>query len=577
MESEKLQQAEAERKARLEQKHKKPQTDKPKKESKKGLDATPNTAQQIRWKVFEEKPDSDATASLEIEVYKARGLKSFTGQGVDAYVAISVKRNGVDFERVTKTDVVKSKSNEPEWYYRVKVNVFEAWREELELRVMQYYLLARNELFGSKTWPMSFFESSTNPNAEPSWFPLSGKLGGELLLKFHWTLLKKAAVISAPQNFEHKAHIGLTPSGAFEVKNLPPEWKKIFKEAGLKPADLKDPENAKLILSIVTNAVVPESNRQKQQQPQRQTSTRDVSNPKVSQQTSGVSQTLRTQSQPLLQSQSQPQPQVQSQSQLHAPPQSVKIPSPSVSSSSLIAISTPPPRPSAQPPSRPPPRPPTAKILSSLSSPPPPPSNAPPPLPSETSPSRPHELLEATTSPHDKTNTSSENNETPISTDALPQSSQDFYQPLSSSSYSTDADDNSTNVLQPSLPPKTTPPPPPPPLPTATTAVTTPPVNGDSNASNIPPPPLPPKSSPPPPPPPPLPPSLKEGEKLIDNDARSQLLEQIRQGRELRKVDVNSLPSISHLNEKETHDLASLLAKFSLSSDGRSKACAKTN
>jgi hypothetical protein len=49
-------------------------------------------------------------------------LNALTLLGVDnCYVAISVKRDGVNFERITKTDVVKAKSNDPEWYYRVKM------------------------------------------------------------------------------------------------------------------------------------------------------------------------------------------------------------------------------------------------------------------------------------------------------------------------------------------------------------------------------------------------------------------------------------------------------------------------
>jgi hypothetical protein len=35
----------------------------------------------------------------------------------------------------------------------------------------------------------------------------------------------------------------------------------LFKEAGLKPADLRDPDNAKIILNIISGVLVSETNR----------------------------------------------------------------------------------------------------------------------------------------------------------------------------------------------------------------------------------------------------------------------------------------------------------------------------
>lgn len=41
-------------------------------------------------------------------------------------------------------------------------------------------------------------------------------------------------VVSAPESFEHRSHVGWDKANGFDVKNLPPEWKSLFKSAGLK-------------------------------------------------------------------------------------------------------------------------------------------------------------------------------------------------------------------------------------------------------------------------------------------------------------------------------------------------------
>eukprot|EP01006_Ploeotia_vitrea_P039951 TRINITY_DN66392_c7_g1_i3.p1 TRINITY_DN66392_c7_g1~~TRINITY_DN66392_c7_g1_i3.p1 ORF type:complete len:612 (+),score=316.01 TRINITY_DN66392_c7_g1_i3:169-2004(+) len=56
--------------------------------------------------------------------------------------------------------------------------------------------------------------------------------------------------ISKPSNFVHRSHIGFNPETGFNVEDIPDEWKAIFKEAGIKKKDLRNPETAALIYEV---------------------------------------------------------------------------------------------------------------------------------------------------------------------------------------------------------------------------------------------------------------------------------------------------------------------------------------
>jgi len=59
-------------------------------------------------------------------------------------------------------------------------------------------------------------------------------------------------VISEPTGFLHVSSIGWNPSEAsFEIKNIPPEWRKLFQAAGIKKSDLKNKDTAGLIMNII--------------------------------------------------------------------------------------------------------------------------------------------------------------------------------------------------------------------------------------------------------------------------------------------------------------------------------------
>ena len=57
--------------------------------------------------------------------------------------------------------------------------------------------------------------------------------------------------ISAPSDFDHRSHVGWDAQNGFDVQNLPPEWKSLFRSAGLKKSDLKDEETALFVIGHI--------------------------------------------------------------------------------------------------------------------------------------------------------------------------------------------------------------------------------------------------------------------------------------------------------------------------------------
>eukprot|EP00948_MAST-09A_sp_MAST-9A-sp1_P001874 g1874.t1 len=57
--------------------------------------------------------------------------------------------------------------------------------------------------------------------------------------------------ISGVISVTHQSHIGFNADGTFELNNIPPEWKIIFKAAGVRKKDFKDKEKAAQIMQII--------------------------------------------------------------------------------------------------------------------------------------------------------------------------------------------------------------------------------------------------------------------------------------------------------------------------------------
>jgi len=57
--------------------------------------------------------------------------------------------------------------------------------------------------------------------------------------------------VSTVTNVTHTQHIGINPDGTFDLNNISPEWKALFRQAGIKKKDLANPETAKAIVATI--------------------------------------------------------------------------------------------------------------------------------------------------------------------------------------------------------------------------------------------------------------------------------------------------------------------------------------
>jgi Wiskott-Aldrich syndrome protein len=65
-------------------------------------------------------------------------------------------------------------------------------------------------------------------------------------------------LISEPRNFRHLSSIGWNPNeGTFEIRNIPPEWRKLFQAAGIKKSELKNKDTAAFVMNIIEGATPP--------------------------------------------------------------------------------------------------------------------------------------------------------------------------------------------------------------------------------------------------------------------------------------------------------------------------------
>ncbi|KAK5581815.1 hypothetical protein RB653_003393 [Dictyostelium firmibasis] len=78
---------------------------------------------------------------------------------------------------------------------------------------------------------------------------------GGFMAKF-FSSEEKQMEISAPTNFKHESHIGWDPDNGFDIKNIPPDWRKLFQSAGIKKSELKNAETAQFIVDIIGEQMV---------------------------------------------------------------------------------------------------------------------------------------------------------------------------------------------------------------------------------------------------------------------------------------------------------------------------------
>jgi len=93
------------------------------------------------------------------------------------------------------------------------------------------------------------------PNGIFQWWPIkkgNDKIGEALIFIEYCD----PRPFSGPSDVQHKGHVGLTSAGGFEIRDIPQEWKQLFRVLNIKKKDLENnAEMAQEVMSIMQQAV----------------------------------------------------------------------------------------------------------------------------------------------------------------------------------------------------------------------------------------------------------------------------------------------------------------------------------
>jgi len=167
----------------------------------------------------------------------------------------------MDKDNLTKlffTGQVK-KSVNPTWNERFQLNVFEAEEEVILIRFGNGKKLKGKDFLGEIQIPLRGSERSKfeHPSYVFKWFQITGKMDkcpdptGEVKLYVQYVNTKS---IGKPSDVKQVSHIGWSADGGFDIKNIPQEWKKVFKDAGIKPKDLENKEFRDQVFGVMQQA-----------------------------------------------------------------------------------------------------------------------------------------------------------------------------------------------------------------------------------------------------------------------------------------------------------------------------------
>jgi hypothetical protein len=89
-----------------------------------------------------------------------------------------------------------------------------------------------------------------HPNFLYKWHTLQSASGQQLQLQVYIQYVDRRQY-SAPTDFKHNMHVGWTPSGGFDVRNIPKEWMTLFQKAGITKDELSNPETAAMLYNKI--------------------------------------------------------------------------------------------------------------------------------------------------------------------------------------------------------------------------------------------------------------------------------------------------------------------------------------
>eukprot|EP01129_Flabellula_baltica_P000230 TRINITY_DN10270_c0_g1_i1.p1 TRINITY_DN10270_c0_g1~~TRINITY_DN10270_c0_g1_i1.p1 ORF type:complete len:513 (-),score=152.64 TRINITY_DN10270_c0_g1_i1:90-1628(-) len=213
--------------------------------------------------------DEPSTAYVLIQIVEGREMKKVDGNPSKTNpCAFIMRRNVMDRDpkgdMVFKTSAMK-KTNAPRWNEKFQINVYDAETDIITIRFASNSKASLKATRNSKTYmgEISFPLRSAardfdRPNYQFKWYPLTEASGGgagtfgDVKIYIEFVDTKQ---VSGPSDFKQVSHIGWSADGGFDINNIPPEWKKIFKTVGISKKRLQEnPDLADQVLGIMNEA-----------------------------------------------------------------------------------------------------------------------------------------------------------------------------------------------------------------------------------------------------------------------------------------------------------------------------------
>jgi len=154
------------------------------------------------------------------------------------------------------------KTTTPNWNELFQINVKDAEVEIVSVRFGNGSRLDKKlkgpKFLGEIEFPLrGAVRDFDKPNYKYKWFPITGGKAkedrtGEVLIYIEFIDTRQS---QGPSDVQHKGHVGLSKDGGFEIRDIPPEWKPIFRNIGLRRQDLENnPDLANKVFDIMQNA-----------------------------------------------------------------------------------------------------------------------------------------------------------------------------------------------------------------------------------------------------------------------------------------------------------------------------------
>jgi hypothetical protein len=174
-----------------------------------------------------------------LQIFEAKDLQGVPAVKMSPTVFIYKREVLQDPKKVKPlfTLPCKVKTNAPKWNEEFKLYIKDAETEVVCLRICAKadWKCKGKELIGEIEFPLrGAVRKFDRPNGIYQWYPVktpSGEKTGEVLLFIEFF---DPRPFGGPTDVQHKGHVGITSGGGFEIRDIPQEWKQLFRVLNIK-------------------------------------------------------------------------------------------------------------------------------------------------------------------------------------------------------------------------------------------------------------------------------------------------------------------------------------------------------